>query len=81
MSKSKSLQEAVLLEITNRLRGDPVGENPELEIIDSNMLCCGGWRLVVWCRWLPERSIRTVVIHQLSVVEVVPDAPIPEIPK
>ncbi len=78
--KSKSLQEAVLLEITKRLQGE-LEEETEIEFIDANMLSCGGWRLVVWLRYLPDRTIRTVVIHQSSIVEVVPDAPLPKVPE
>ncbi len=80
--ESKTVAEAILTEVAFRLAGKP-NPTPELEFLSSDVRGSNGWRLVIWCRWLPERdkgdTIHTLVLHEKSEVEVWPDAPTPQV--
>lgn len=82
---SESLQEALMTELLNMCKkGAEIDK--EVEIIDVDMRSLGQWRLIFWIRpqgKLVERfgsGIRTLLLHQNSIVEVYPDAPQPNVP-
>lgn len=77
-TNSRTAAEALLVEIARRLRGDK-SPGTEVEVLDANVRAHGGgWRLICWVRF--DNNIHTLVLHQASVVDVVPDAPVPPLP-
>lgn len=85
MRSSESIAEALLYKLLTPYK---IGHDllDELEIVDCDMLKYGQWRTVFWVRPRPSTplykrygsSIRCLVLHESSVVEVVADAPPPK---
>lgn len=77
--KSQTAHEALLTHLGFLLAGKENPE-PEVEILDAQVMSYGQWRLIVWYKF-DEGMIRTAVVHQSSIVEVWPDGPVPPCPQ